>query len=95
MDILLTPPPTERWAPMPRRPILGRRPGERLRGLSQHVLMDLWRSGDIIVVVVNRPDSTRPVRLLDLKSLDAYLEKLAVRQALWKGVPMPEEAPAR
>jgi hypothetical protein len=57
--------------------------------------MDLWRSGDIIVVVVGRGDSTRPVRLVDLKSLDAYLEKLAVRQALWKGVPMPEEVAAK
>jgi hypothetical protein len=68
------------------------RPGERLRGLSRHVLLDLWREGRITIVLVNRQGTSRPVRLVDLHSLDRYLESLAVRQELYRGVPIPERS---
>ena len=94
MDVLLTPPPHERWVQLPRQGLY-RRPSERLRGLSKHVLLDLWREGHIIIVLVNRPGTSRPVRLVDLHSLDRYLESLAVQQELYRGVETPEEVANR
>jgi hypothetical protein len=94
MDILLTPPPGEKWIQLPRQGLY-RRPSERLRGLSRHVLLDLWRDGLITIIQVNRADSSRPIRLVDLQSLDKYLESLAIKQALWRGVPMPEEVASK
>lgn len=89
MVIHLTPPPGEKWVALPRAGLY-RRPAEMLRGLSRHMLLDLARDGHITIVTVNRLGSTRPVRLVDLASLDGYLERLAVRRELCRGVPVPE-----
>jgi hypothetical protein len=90
MVINLTPPPHEKWVALPRAGLYNR-PAEMLRGLSRHVLLELAKEGHINIVTVNRPGSTRPVRLVDLRSLDDYLDRLAARREFWRGVPMPEE----
>jgi hypothetical protein len=90
MVINLTPPPHEKWVQLPRAGLYNR-PAEMLRGLSRHVLLELARDGHINIITVNRPDSTRPIRLVDLRSLDLYLDKLAAKREFWKGVEMPAE----
>jgi hypothetical protein len=90
MVINLTPPPHERWTTLPRQGLYNR-PPEVLRGLSAHVLLGLARAGHINIITVNRPNSTRPIRLVDLKSLDDYLDRLAAKREFWHGVPRPEQ----
>jgi hypothetical protein len=85
MYISLTPSPHEKWSPLP-RPGLGRRPPERLRGLTGHVLTALAKDGHIVIIELSRPGSTRPIRLVSLESLDIYLDKLAAKREFWKGV---------
>ena len=91
MEILLTPPPTEMWSRLP-RDAQYRRPAERLRGLSRGLLKDLGHNGFITIVTVTRPGSSQKVQLVNLRSLDLYLERLAVQQELSRDLPRREEA---
>lgn len=56
-----------RWAPYPT--------ASRYSGLSSRLLEDLVKDELVISSLVRRPGCTRGKRLIDLRSLDFYIEK--------------------
>jgi hypothetical protein len=57
---------TPRWAPYP--------DAARYSGLSTRLLEDLVKDDLVTSALVRRPGCARGVRLIDLRSLDSYIE---------------------
>jgi hypothetical protein len=53
------------------------KPKERLRGLSRTTLLELAYAGRIKCAVIRKGQSRKGIRLINLASLDAYLESLS------------------
>jgi hypothetical protein len=53
------------------------KPKERLRGLSRTTLLELANAGRIKCAVIRKGQSRKGIRLINLASLDAYLESLS------------------
>jgi hypothetical protein len=52
------------------------RPGQKLRGLHRSTFLDLSAQGLIRIVKIKKPGARRGINLIDMRSLDAYMNSL-------------------